>query len=240
MSAILRVLFSNKVRAPFPIRRFTTKPLDRKILYLVADRRSVKSDQEYESKIESLKNYTRYVQLRDPDNALKIDTACRLKEILNKNGTRVVTTDLNLALAIKANGVYLEQNHTTYEQVRALLGKEASIGMPAETVTGVLAEEHRSHFYWSVKVFPSKQTNPEGSQARGIEWLKKVRSLSRHPIVAIGGMNLSNIESVYQEMHLESDCIALAGILMRAKNPPQVAEEIYSIFQKVRTSKEAK
>jgi thiamine monophosphate synthase len=87
--------------------------------------------------------------------------------------------------------------------------------------------------YISVKVSPSKKTCPRNDQLWGLEALRKVRSIIPYRIVAIGGLNVSSVESVYRELR-SCDGIAMAGGLMDEESPRITAQKIQSILQKIR------
>ena len=247
MSAIYRSIFSHiQVRLTVPLcarsffpKRYISHTSTERLqfnlsLYLVADRQAIQDEDKFFSKIiEAVKGGVSCVQLRDQrsDFATAVKTANCLKKMLKSIGIPLMinTPDLiEVARAANADGVYLEQPFSSLE-ARRLLGKKAIIGTPVKTMNEVLAAEQNYEIdYISVKIFPSKQTNPGEREVWGIEGLNKIRSISRHRIIAIGGINAENAASVYSKIHF-NDGIAMTGDLLRGDDPYTLAQKIQAI-----------
>lgn len=218
-----------------PISRFSTPKL--LSLYLVANRPSYQDEHLFISKIKSaVQGGVSCVQFRDYKNDYQttLKTACHLKELLNGIPLFVNTLhSLKLAHAVEAEGVYLEEK-ISYVDARKQLGQKAIIGIPVKTMSDVLAAGSTSDIdYISVKLFPSKKTCPKNDELWGMEGLKKIRSLTPHRIVAIGGLNLEAVENVYRALNSE-DGIAMAGGLMEEINPCETAQKIQAIRRHLR------
>ena len=87
--------------------------------------------------------------------------------------------------------------------------------------------------YLSVKVSLSNRTCPKNHVLWGMEGLRKIRLLSAHRIVAIGGLNLDCVESIYRDLRSD-DGVAMAGGLMEEDDPYLTAQKIQAIREKVR------
>lgn len=209
-------------------------------LYLVADRKSVPNEEDFFSKIgQAVKGGVTCIQLRDHDQTYEtsLRTALRLKKMLSDTSVSLMINNrLDVALEASAEGVYLERKDICYSEARRLLGPDRVIGMPVYTMSGVLEAEQRDVDYLSIKIFPSKKTNPGDIQVWGIKGLQEAREKSRHRFVAIGGIDLDNLESVCRFLHL-GDCkdgIAMVGDLWRADDPSAMAMRIRTIIEKVK------
>lgn len=205
-------------------------------LYLVANRPSFPDDTLFFSKIMCAVNGgVSCVQLRDHKNNLSetISTALRLKDMLKGVPLFINTLQsFDVIHAVNAEGIYIEDNFP-HLQARKLLGKKAVIGTSVKTMQEVFALQQESDVdYLSVKVSPSKKTSPKNDQLWGMEGLRKVRAITPHRIVAIGGIDLSCVESVYQELRSD-DGIAMAGGLMDEEAPDMTAQKIQSIRKKI-------
>lgn len=205
-------------------------------LYLVANRPSYPDENLFISKIMgAVKGGVSVVQLRDhkSDFVTTLRTASRLKKMLKDVPLFINTLrPFEVMQAVGADGVYLEENFP-HSEVRKLLGRNVIIGIPVKTIEEVLSLEHSSDIdYLSVKILPSKRTCPRNDQLWGIEGLQEVRAISPHRIVAIGGLNLECVESVYRELYL-SDGIAMAGGLMEENDPCITAQKIRAIHRRV-------
>lgn len=208
-------------------------------LYLVANRPSFPHESLFFTKIRrAVEGGVSCVQLRDhaTDASAVIDMACRLKSVLQ--GTPLLINTLHpieVALAVNAEGVYLEESFP-YAEARRMLGDKAIIGTSVKTIEEVLAFEGTDIDYLSVKVSPSKKTSLHNDQLWGMKGLQYVRKASSHRIVAIGGLNASCVKSVYSMLHPD-DGIAMAGGLMDAEDPGVTARSIKEIWQATQKAK---
>lgn len=206
-------------------------------IYLVANRPSFQDERLFFSKIqEAVKGGVSCVQLRDhiSDHPTNLRLANRLQKILGKVPLFINTLDsIKVAQSIGAAGVYLEEDISPF-QARSVLGEQAIIGVPIKTMNDVLAIGQTNAIdYLSVKIFPSKKTCPKNNVVWGIEGLQKIRLLSFHRIVAIGGLNLDCVASVYSHLRC-NDGVAMAGGLMAEADPFLSAQKIQAIRAKVK------
>lgn len=216
-------------------------PKERKLLdlslYLVANRPSFQDENLFFSKIkESVEGGVSCVQYRDDksDFATTLKIAQYLKKLLKGTPLFINTLkSIEVARSVGAEGVFLE-NPFPYSEARKLLGRKAIIGIPVRTMDQVLGAGKSNEIdYLSVKISPSKKTCPRNDEIWGIEGLEKIRNDSPHRIVAIGGLNLENAESIYKYLN-SNDGIAMAGGLMNDQNPRLTAQKIQMIRQGIR------
>lgn len=227
-------------RLTFPISRlhFHKERLSCNLsLYLVANKPSFQDEHIFFSKIqEAVRGGVSCVQLRDhkSDYPTCLKIASRLKEMLNKVPLFINTLEsIKVAQSIGAEGVYLEEG-MPHSEARSILGERAIIGVPIKTMQDVLTVGQTDAVdYLSVKVFPSKKTCPKNDLLWGIEGLRKIRLFSPHRIVAIGGLNIDCVESIYRDLYSD-DGVAMAGGLMAEDDPYLTAQKIQAIGKKVR------
>lgn len=205
-------------------------------LYLVANRPSFQDEALFFSKIRAaVKGGVSCVQLRDHESnfATTLQQATRLKKLL-KNIPLFINTrrPFDIVDAVGAQGVYLERPFPLLE-ARRVLGTKAILGMAVKTREELLAASQIDELdYISVKIFPSQRTCPHNDQLWGMEGLREIRACLPHRIVAIGGLKVTSVESVYRELHVQ-DGIAMAGGLMEEEDPCITAQKIQAIRQKV-------
>ena len=207
-------------------------------LYLVPNKPSFQDEHLFFLKIqEAVRGGVSCVQLRDhkSDYPTGLKTASRLKEILKKVPLFINTLEsIKVAQSIDAEGVYLEEGISHPSKARSILGEKAIIGVPIRTMDDALSIRQTNTLdYLSVKVSPSKKTCPKNNVLWGIEGLRKIRLLSPHRIVAIGGLNLDCVESIYKDLYSD-DGVAMAGGLMAEDDPYFTAQKIQAIREKVR------
>lgn len=232
MSSISRLTFPIS-RLRFPKERLRCNLS----LYLVANKPSFQDEHLFFSKIqEAVRGGVSCVQLRDHTNdySTSLKIAIHLKKMLREVPLFINTLEsIKVAQTIGAEGVYLEEG-MSYFEARRILGEKVMIGVPVKTIQDLLTVgQTNSVDYLSVKISPSKKTCPQNDVLWGIEGLKKIRMLSPHKIVAIGGLNLDCVSSIYSELYSD-DGIAMAGGLMAEDDPYLTAKKIQAIRENAR------
>lgn len=165
------------------------------------------------------------VQLREKETTTEemIEIGKELHTLLKPLDVPLIINDrVDVALAIQAEGVHLGQSDMSIAEARALLGKEAIIGLSVEN----LEQAHRSFqeevdYIAASPVFPSKSTKLDHAPPWGLVGLKTLCALSPHPVVAIGGINDTNARQV---MDCGAAGIAVVSFIMSAPNPKTAAE----------------
>lgn len=192
-------------------------------LYLVTDRALSLGRPLEEVVLAAVRGGVGIVQLREKDapTRLFVEEAQRIKRLLQPYGVPLIINDrVDVALAVEADGVHIGQQDMPYPLARKLLGKRAIIGLSVETVEQVLEAEAYDVDYLGVSpIFPTP-TKTDTLGAWGLAGLATVRRLSRHRLVAIGGLNATNAESV---IRAGADCIAVVSAICSAPDVEQAA-----------------
>lgn len=136
-----------------------------------------------------------FVQLREknasPDEFLAL--ARELKPICAQAGVPFVINDnVDVALAIDADGVHVGQSDMACERARALLGPEKIVGVSAQTVAQALAAQKAGADYLGVGALIPTATKPEAVDVT-FEGLCAICKAVDIPVVGIGGLNASTI-----------------------------------------------
>lgn len=213
------------------------RPIDL-TLYLVTERTYATDEDNFLYKAQqAIKGGVTCIQLRDGNENLQssIKTARLLKALISKSKIPLIINDrVDVALAVGADGVHLGQKDFPAAEARMLLGQRAIIGLTVETLEDVHSAENLDVDYLGVQVFPSKKTKPNSNAIWGLKGLKKIKEISRHRIVAIGGINFENLALVSSAIHLnkKQDGVAMVGALWRADNPFIEARKIRMFLEK--------
>ena len=136
-------------------------------------------------------------------------------------GVRLIMNDrADLSLAAAFDGVHVGQEDISVEGARRVLGDRLWVGVSTHIPEQVEAAAATSADYVAVgPVFPtSTKANPD--PVIGLEGVRVARSLTRKPLVAIGGITRHNCNSV-----LEAGADAVAVISDLLDNPRKSAEE---------------
>jgi len=160
------------------------------------------------------------VQLRNKSKNFneRYQFASQLKSILYPFKIPLIINDyIDLAREIDADGVHLGQNDESVFYARKTLGANKIIGLSVET----LEELHSANQLTCINyvaisaVFPSK-TKTDCKTIWGLNGLKKFVTMSKHPVVAIGGIEIDNVKEIIK---LGANGIAVSHAIHSADDP---------------------
>lgn len=195
-------------------------------VYLVTDRHLC-SDKLLESVVlQAVAGGVSYVQLREKDisTRLFVHEAERIKNILKPYRVPLIINDrIDVALACGADGVHIGQEDMPYAIARQLLGPKAMIGLSVETWSDVEESQKLDVDYIGVSPVFATPTKTDTKEPWGLAGLKKIKEFSRHPVVAIGGINEANAADV---MATGADCIAVVSAICASANPEVAARNL--------------
>jgi thiamine-phosphate pyrophosphorylase len=199
-------------------------------LYFVTDRGLCGGKPLEEVVIQAVKGGAAYVQLREKDVSTRffVEEAKRIKKLLGKYRVPLIINDrVDVALACGAEGVHIGQEDMPYEIVRQLMGQKAIIGLSVETWENVKVSQKMDVNYIGVSPVFSTPTKTDTKGAWGLEGLAKIKAFSRHPLVAIGGINESNVHEV---MKAGAGCVAVVSAICASSCPEATARRINDII----------
>lgn len=149
------------------------------------------------------------VQLREKNMETRdfLEAAKECVPLCHSYGVSLLINDrVDIALACDADGVHVGQSDMPLSVVRSLLGPEKIIGVSCKTPEQAYqAWIDGADYIGCGGVFPTN--TKANNQTIGLDGLKAVCSASKLPVVAIGGINMSNASSV-----MEIDAPNLAGV----------------------------
>jgi len=144
------------------------------------------------------KSGVKIVQYRNKVDSIdkQYQEAHKLRQICKQYNVLFLINDrVDIALAVDADGVHLGQNDLPYPVARKLLGKKKIIGISTHNVKEARLAEFSNVDYIGVGAIFNTNTKKD-IKVSGIETLKKIREAVSIPIIAIGGINLENFQSV--------------------------------------------
>ena len=171
---------------------------DMLLLYAVTDRSWTGRLTLYEQVQQALQGGATMVQLREKSlsEAEVIKLAKELSELCHSyNVPLIINDNADIALKSGADGVHVGIEDTPVAEIRKKVGKDFIIGATAKTVEQAQAAEAAGADYLGVgAVFPS----PTKQNAIRIttQQLKAICESVNIPAVAIGGINLHNMEEI--------------------------------------------
>jgi thiamine-phosphate pyrophosphorylase len=170
------------------------------------------------------------VQLREKDLPTRafVEEAARIKALLAPLKIPLIINDrIDVALAVGAEGVHVGQNDMPCEHVRRLMGPTAIIGLSVETWGDVERAQDQPVDYLGVSPVFATPTKSDTQKPWGLAGLARIRAYSRHPLVAIGGLNAANIADVVQA---GAEGIAVVSSICSAPDPNQAARDLNQVF----------
>ncbi len=171
--------------------RFDKKDL---LLYAVTDRHWLDGRTLYEVVKESLDGGATFIQLREKelDNEHFLEEAKQLKKLCAEYKVPFVINDnVDIAIAMDADGVHVGQSDMEAGDVRAKLGPDKIIGVSAQTVEQAILAEKRGADYLGVgAVFPTGSKDDADDVSH--ETLKAICEAVNIPVIAIGGITVDN------------------------------------------------
>lgn len=143
------------------------------------------------------------------------------------NSARLIMNDrADLCLAADFDGVHVGQDDLSAEAVRAIIGPDRWLGVSTHNPEQLRAANLTSADYLAIgPVFAtSSKQNPD--PVVGLEGVRRARSLTRKPLVAIGGITRANAASVIEA---GADSVAVISDLLPV--PGKSAEEFFRILR---------
>lgn len=170
------------------------------------------------------------VQLREKRASTRefLELARALLILLRQCGVPLVINDrLDIALAVGAQGVHLGQSDMPPGEARRLLGPRALIGLSVESPGEASAAETAAIDYLGLSPIFSTPTKTDLKHSLGLEGIRAIRSRSRHPLMAIGGIHTGNAGAIRAA---GADGIAVVSAICGAEDPARAARELRREF----------
>jgi len=146
----------------------------------------------------ALKAGCRIIQYREKDKGTRemVREAQQLKYLCQERALFLVNDRIDVALAADADGVHLGQDDMPFDIARHLLGLNKIVGLTVHNVGEAKeAERFGADYVGLSPIFPT-DTKPDAGAACGIKTIREVRKAISIPIVAVGGINIENVEEV--------------------------------------------
>lgn len=199
------------------------------ILYLVTDEECCKGKDFYESIRKAIQGGVKIVQLREKRMGTRdfYERALKVKKICKDLGAIFIINDrLDIALAVKADGIHLGQSDMPIEIAKEILKDNFIIGITAKTIEQAIeAEKKGADYIGSGAVFST--TTKEGAKKLEIRELKEIVDSINIPVYAIGGINSKNVCEL-KNIDLQGIC-SVSGILAE-EDCRYAAEQILEKF----------
>ena len=169
------------------------------LLYAVTDRSWLKENETLLDVVkEVVKNGATFLQIREKDlNGADFEAEAKtLQDICREHQVPYVVNDnVEIAMKIHADGVHVGQSDIKGRDIRAMIGSDKILGISAGTVEEAVAAEQAGADYIGVGAIFGTSTK---KNARNItmDRLNEIVEAVEIPVVAIGGINATNISEL--------------------------------------------
>ena len=139
------------------------------------------------------------IQLRDKVAGPRqlLHEAREITQLCRARGVRFIVNDrLDLALAADADGVHLGQDDLPPKAARALLGAGKVLGVSTHSIEQALWAAEQGADYLGIGPIFATGTKATGYEPVGCDTIRQLRARIDLPLVAIGGITLSNVGEV--------------------------------------------
>jgi thiamine-phosphate pyrophosphorylase len=150
-----------------------------------------------------------------------LGAARRLAGIARSRGASFFVNDrADIAQLSGASGVHVGQEDLGVEQARAVIGADGWIGVSTHNEAQFLSAVKTSADYIAVGPIFGTTTKENPDPVVGTGLIRSVRTLTKKPIVAIGGITLERAPEVIEA---GADSAAVISDILRAEDPAQRA-----------------
>ncbi|HBW34322.1 thiamine phosphate synthase [Desulfosporosinus sp. BICA1-9] len=192
-------------------------------LYLVTDRKLL-GERDLAQSIElAIQGGVTLVQLREKSLSTKdfLQLAIEVKAITSRYQIPLIINDrLDIALAVDAEGLHVGQEDLPMLKARELFGPNKIIGVSASTLEEAILAQQQGADYLGVGAVFSTSTKTDAPEV-SLGQLELIKRTVKIPVVAIGGINLTNLKHVMDTgidgVSVVSAILAVEDILMASK-----------------------
>jgi thiamine-phosphate pyrophosphorylase len=167
----------------------------------------------------------RFLQYRNKSATARqyLDSSRARAELLCPKGVSFFVNDRpDVAFLAGASGVHVGQDDLEVEQARRVVGSEKLVGVSTHNLEQFQRAAAGSADYIAVGPVFSTSSKANPDPVVGVDFIRKVRSLTDKPIVAIGGITLERAAAVIEA---GADSVAVISGILSAPNPAQLARQ---------------
>nr|WP_321498934.1 thiamine phosphate synthase [uncultured Methanolobus sp.] len=158
--------------------------------------------------------------------AAQIKTLCGIKSIF------LVNDRVDVALAVDADGVHIGQDDMPIGIARELIGPDKIIGLTVHNVEEALEAQRMGADYVGLSPIFNTSTKKDAGNGIGPESIRAVKDAIKIPIVAIGGINKQNSESVILG---GADSLVVISAVVCSDDVERETREFIDLIQRTRS-----
>lgn len=201
-------------------------------IYVIVDPEATRGRPVSEVARQSLEGGATVVQLRDKlnDKGDILKSAHELKALCDEYDSLFVMNDhADLARASNAHVLHVGQSDLPVTDARAILAPHQLIGNSNNGLPEALVSAQQPVDYLAVgAIYATTTMGKSGRSALGPEEIARVKDAVVQPIVAIGGINRSNIADVVKA---GADSVCVVSAITFAEDPAAATRELVQLYE---------
>ena len=175
------------------------------------------------------------VQLRDKISSKRtiVETATEIQQLAHNAGSIFIMNDhADIARIVASDGLHVGQKDIAVEDCRVVLDDRQIVGTSNALVTEAEESEKIGADYLAVgAMFPT--ATKIDTRPAGLETLTEIRAATSTHIVAIGGINESNLGAV---LAAGADSVCIASAITKAEDVEAATRRLVKLFDKAAIS----
>jgi thiamine-phosphate pyrophosphorylase len=201
-------------------------------LYVIIDVAFLKGRNLVSVAAQAIQGGAKVIQLRDKERKVRefLNSAVELRDVCAEHNVLFIVNDsLEVALASEADGLHVGQDDLPVGIARRLLPIDKILGCSARTLDEAKKAKSEGADYLGIgAIYPT--TSKDVAEAIGPDSLKEIRRALDLPLVAIGGINQTNLKAV---MKAGADAAAVISAVMVADDVEKATRQLVQIIEGV-------
>ena len=158
-----------------------------------------------------------------------LESSRQLAETLVPRGVTFVVNDRpDVAFLAGASGIHVGQNDLGVDQARVVAGPNKLVGVSTHNLEQFECATATSADYIAVGPIFSTSSKANPDAVVGLDFLRKVRTLTDKPLVAIGGITL---ERAAAAIEAGADSVAVISGILSASDPAERAKQYIKVLE---------
>ena len=186
-------------------------------LYAITDS-SMIEEEDFEKRIKEIAaNGATLVQLREKTLPLRafLKKACSMRRIIHPPLLFIVNDRIDIAIASGADGLHVGQEDLPILMARQILGEDKIIGISTHSIEQARQAEKEGADYLAIGPIFATRSKPEAGPPKGTKIISQIKEVVSIPVVAIGGINLDNVE---ETLKAGADGVAVMSAIFKERD----------------------